>query len=536
MATVTLNEAFGFFQDWPGQLFRADADAAIITRTSTRFVYEFEGPAGEFAGFQVEMTGTGFSYDRGEPVGGTMNRVRVLDPSGNAILTYSNLGSHPISRDFDQFCTSIFGTVGDDGHGITANPYVAASLLTAGNDTVTGSEGEDGQGVIGFDLGDDVYFMRGGDDWITAGMGNDTIDGGDGFDTYALTESNYIMGGIAFRGAIVNLQTGMAQDPWGGTDTLSNIEAVQGSRFSDVLIGQNRDRSNLMGLRGRDTLDGGANTFTLSGDIDEDRRDEVRYDQDARDGGRRGIVVDLETNFDNNSITGTARDGFGNLDTLRDIERVTGTRFNDSFVGSQVRNVFAGGQGVDSYDGQAGFDSINFDRNTGDAGPGVGIVVNFTLTSGQIRNDGYGNIETARNIEGVWGTSMNDWVKGNARVEEFWLGEGRDTMTGGGGSDSFVWEAADELGDGDRITDFQTTGPSADRLAFDTPGITGMTTDLTLVNGTAATVTGVGTFVFNTANDTLFWDSDGAGGAAQVAIVVLVGVNSLTAANFEFWG
>ncbi|MFD1807448.1 hypothetical protein ACFSHQ_02830 [Gemmobacter lanyuensis] len=140
------------------------------------------------------MTGTGFSYDRGEPVGGTMNRVRVLDPSGNAILTYSNLGSHPISRDFDQFCTSIFGTVGDDGHGITANPYVAASLLTAGNDTVTGSEGEDGQGVIGFDLGDDVYFMRGGDDWITAGMGNDTIDGGDGFDTYALTESNYIMG------------------------------------------------------------------------------------------------------------------------------------------------------------------------------------------------------------------------------------------------------------------------------------------------------------------------------------------------------
>ncbi|MFD1807451.1 hypothetical protein ACFSHQ_02845 [Gemmobacter lanyuensis] len=42
--------------------------------------------------------------------------------------------------------------------------------------------------------------------------------------------------------------------------------------------------------------------------------------------------------------------------------------------------------------------------------------------------------------------------------------------------------------------------------------------------------------MFNTANDTLFWDSDGAGGAAQVAIVVLVGVNSLTAANFEFWG
>ncbi|GGW38323.1 hypothetical protein GCM10011452_28320 [Gemmobacter lanyuensis] len=536
MATVTFTESFTYFQDWPGQLFRGDAHATVTTRTSTRFVYEFGAGAGEFADYRVEVTGTEFTYNRDEPIGGTMNRVRVLDPSGTAILTYSNLGSHPISRDLDQFYASIFGTMADDGQGIEANPYVAASLLMAGNDTITGSEGEDGQGVIGFDLGDDVYFMRGGDDWLTAGMGNDTLDGGDGFDTYTLTESNYIMGGVAFRGATVNLQTGIAQDPWGGTDTLSNIEAARGSRFGDVLIGQNWDRSSLMGLRGRDTLDGGANTYTLSGDIDDDRRDEVRYDRDAKDGGRRGIVVDLETNFDNNSITGTIRDGFGNVDRVRDVERVIGTRFNDSFVGSQVGNVFAGGEGIDSYDGQAGFDSLNFDRNTGDAGPGSGIVVNFTLTSGQIRNDGYGNIETARNIESIWGTALNDWVKGNARAEEFWLSEGRDTMIGGDGSDRFVWESTTEFGDGDRIADFQATGAGADRLAFDTPGIDAMTTELTLVNGPAAVEAGVGTFIFNRANDTLFWDADGAGGAAQVAIVVLPGVNSLTSANFDLWG
>jgi len=58
---------------------------------------------------------------------------------------------------------------------------------------------------------------------------------------------------------------------------------------------------------------------------------------------------------------------------------------------------------------------------------------------------------------------------------------------------------------------------------------------LTLVNGTAATQAGVGTFVFNSANSILSWDGDGAGGAAAVAIVQLTGVSALSASNFELW-
>ena len=58
-----------------------------------------------------------------------------------------------------------------------------------------------------------------------------------------------------------------------------------------------------------------------------------------------------------------------------------------------------------------------------------------------------------------------------------------------------------------------------------------MTTTLHLVNGAAAT-DAVGTFVYKAANHTLFWDEDGTGAAAAMAIVVLNGVNALTAADF----
>lgn len=535
MANITMTQAYSQLNDWPGHLFQIDGNATVVTRTGTSLVYRFNDTSDHFAGYRVEVTGTGFRYDGGAPIAGQMNRLRVLDDLGNPVLSYANLGKNPMVNDLSQFYASVFGTEESDGDGIGPQPDTAMSQLTLGNDVVTGTEGDDQQNLVGFDPGNDRYVMLGGDDWIVGGLGNDTIDGGDGFDIYSLTESNYILGAYAFRGATVNMQTGVVLDPWGGRDVLIGIEEVRGSRFNDSFVGNNADRDRFMGLRGRDTLDGGANSFTPEGERDEDRRDEVRYNRDARDGGRLGIVVDLETSFDGFSIKGTIRDGFGNLDTVIDIERVIGTRFNDVFVGSRMNNNFSGGEGRDSYAGEEGWDVIQFDRYHGRTEPSAGIRVDLSRSSGQVINDGFGNTENVSGIESIRGSWLNDQVKGNAEANEFSLGLGRDTMTGGGGADYFVWESLDEFGQGDRVTDFRTTGDAADILAFWTPGIEGMTTTLTLVNGTAATAAGVGTFVFNTASDTLFWDGDGAGGQAQVAIAVLTGVGSLSAANFELW-
>lgn len=534
MATITLTSFFSSLQDWPGRLLEAPTGTTVLTQNATTFLVRYPASGGAYPNYRLEVTGTGFTYNNGEPIAGTMTRVRVLDGSGNVVITFGALGANPVANDFSQFYASVFGTLGNDGEGVGTEPMMAWSHLMAGNDTITGTNGVDDQGIVGFDLGNDVYNMLGGDDWIVGGFGNDTYNGGDGFDTLSFNETNYIMGAAAFRGATINVQTGVVLDPWGGTDRITGIEEFRGSRLADSFIGSNTERDRFMGLRGRDTFDGGANSYDGAGVVTDDRRDEVRYDRDVRDGGRRGIVVDLETSFASGSVRGTIRDGFGNLDTVIDIERVIGTKFNDTFVGSRMNNVFAGMEGVDSYNGGAGFDTINFGRSYGSGGPTAGIRVDFTRASGQIQNDGFGNVENAISIEAVWGTARGDSVRGGAAAEEFALHDGRDTMTGGGGSDTFVWESRAEFGDGDVVTDFAATGAAADKLAFYTPDIAGMNTTLRLVNGTAAT-TAQATFIYNAANDTLYWDPDGTGATAALAVVKLTNVASLSASNFELW-
>lgn len=531
MANITLTSLYSSLPAWAGLLMQAQSDTTITANTATQFTYRLGASAGALQGYKVEVTGTGFTYHSGQPIDGTMTGVRILNGAGATVLTLSSLGSNAFVNDLSQLYSSVFGN-GTNGPG--PQPEMAWSQLLAGNDVITGALTNDDNGLVGMDAGDDVYNMRSGDDYIVGGLGNDTINGGDGYDVLSFGESVYSLGLPAYRGATINAQAGLVIDIWGGRDEVTEVEEFRGSRFNDNFIGNNINRDRFMGLRGRDTIDGGSNSFNSDGTRNEDRRDEVRYDKDANFGGIRGIIVDLETSFANNSIRGTIRDGFGNVDTVIDIERVIGTRFADVFVGSRMNNNFTGGEGKDSYNGGDGWDVVAFGRGFVNGAAANGIRVNLSLTSGQVLNDGFGNVENAISIESIVGTQWADSVIGSAGDNEMYLADGRDTMTGGAGADYFVWENRAEFGDGDVITDFTATGATHDILAFNTPLISGMTTTLRLVNGTAAT-TAQATFVFNAATDTLYWDPDGTGAAAALAIVKLTNVAALSAANFELW-
>ena len=160
---------------------------------------------------------------------------------------------------------------GWERHGVyrPGNGFDLFSLLLAGDDTIFGSD--NGDDIIGGrNGGNDLIYGGGGRDFIKADAGNDTIFGGDDNDTYSLTETFW--DGAAYRGANVNLATGIAIDSWGGTDTLLGIERVEGSRMSDRFTGSENDEQ-FMGLRGNDTINGGAG------------QDIVRYDRDAEWGG-----------------------------------------------------------------------------------------------------------------------------------------------------------------------------------------------------------------------------------------------------------
>lgn len=532
MASITLTGLYSSLPDWPNRLLQAPEGTSVLTSTAKNFVFEYPAGSGAFSNFRVVVAGFGFRYDGGEPIAGRMTGVRILNASGELVVNFAKLGGNDVVNDLSQFYANVFGTLGNDNTGIGSRGETAWSHLMSAGDTITGTNSSDSAGLPSLDIGNDVYNMLGGNDWITGSFGDDTIDGGDGFDILSYPDS---FRAAAIRGATINMQTGVVLDPWGGRDVVISVEEIRGSGLNDIYIGSDTGRDQFSGLRGRDTIDGGSNTFTPTGTLDGDSRDEVRYDRDELDGGRRGIVVDLETAFVDGSISGTIRDGFGNLDTVIDIERVVGTRFNDTFLGSQVSNMFAGGAGKDRYNGRAGYDSVDFGRATGNSEPTSGIVLFLSRAAGQVRNDGYGNVETVVSIESFLGTQFGDFVKGDAARDKFTLDDGADTMAGGWGGDTFVWESLDHFGDGDVVTDFQAKGPEKDILSFWTPGISGMNTTLTLINGTEATAAGVGTFVFDTAIDTLFWDGDGMGGDAAVAIVLLTGVNALSVMNFDLF-
>jgi Ca2+-binding RTX toxin-like protein len=93
---------------------------------------------------------------------------------------------------------------------------------------------------------------------------------------------------------------------------------------------------------------------------------------------------------------------------------------------------------------------------------------------------------------------------------------GNDTLTGGGGADRFVFDTALGATNVDTIMDFET-GVDAlvlDDVIFTALGIAGVT-DSMLAEGAQA-LDAQTRLIYNSTMGALFYDSDGAGGQAQV--------------------
>lgn len=520
MARFFFSDNYNNLNSWSGRLFEATSGTVVNTATST--TYMFTLPAGHpFAGYKVLVQGTGFTYLGSTVTGGTMSSVRVINDLGQSVLFIDSLAPNTIASDLTQFVSNAFGWQDPFGGGINPDGKMAWNHLLSGNDTFFGTNGDD-RNTQGINGGNDVFNMLGGDDWVAGGSGADTINGGAGFDVLDFSNTAFNEGGTAYRGITALMALGKVTDPWGFVDTFTGIEGIVGSRFNDVVIGSSA-RDDISGLRGSDTINGGAGSDTVQ------YRDDIWY------GGTAGIFADLQVSVVNGVIGGFVRDGFGTVDRLTDIERVAGTIYNDVFYGSVSNNTFWGGEGTDYYNGDAGSDWVRFDRSF-DNGPASGVVVNMGLATNQIINDGNGNTEKIFNIENIAGNHHNDIIIGSTGGNRLVGRDGNDTLTGGGGVDYFEFWNDFEADDNDLITDFTASGAAneIDVLSFDTQGFSGMTTTLSLVNGTVAT-SAIGTFLFDDVTDRLFWDSDGTGGTGPILVATLTGVSALSGSNFELY-
>ena len=324
------------------------------------------------------------------------------------------------------------------------------------------------------------------------GAGNDTIDGGSGYDRVQFNNST---AGVSVT--LGGTGTGTAQDGLGGTDTLLGIEAVRGSAFNDTLTGSDTGAfESFEGRQGNDVMDG-------RGGIDR-----VDYSGDSA-----GVVVNLRT--------GTATDGSGGTDTLANIEDVRGSAFNDALTGNTGNNVLEGGLGNDTLSGGYGADTFAFDT----AAANLGLDVVNDLQAGDallLRNyagtvtatgDGsavgageiqFGAYDAASNTTRVYvGTDdatgadltitllgrfdgadftraaegadirltytpppeASDNVRGSAEADALAGGGGADTVAGGQGEDTLEGGTGDDFVDGGADNDFLLGGEGTDTIA-----------------------------------------------------------------------
>ena len=289
--------------------------------------------------------------------------------------------------------------------------------------------------LIGSTLGDDLEgkALIGSFSQLEGQAGDDTLRVGSGSGTnvvayYAFDPDQDGDGFGIF--ADLRLASQQVTDGYGNKDTLVGIGAVRGSRFKDILIGNDADNW-FRGEAGDDVIDGGG------GD------DIVSYSGFAANVTQlSGITATLADG------AGTVIDGLGGIDTLSSIETISASALADrlSITGSRAitvsgnagDDVILSGDGDDTLGGNAGNDAIagggGDDTLEGDDGDDV-------LNGGEGDDTAHGGAGNDRMV----GAAGDDTLHGDAGNDVIWSGSGDDRIDGGDGDDILVGESGDDI-------------------------------------------------------------------------------------------
>jgi Ca2+-binding RTX toxin-like protein len=285
---------------------------------------------------------------------------------GSGLDTVSYAGrSNPVTVTLDG--------IANDGEG-GENDNVLANVENAtgggGADSITGN--------------DSVNRLNGGGggDTLQGGLNNDVLDGGAGGDTLnGGGGTGDLVDYSAEVAALTITIDGVANDAGQGDNVGTSVENVTGGSAADNITGSDGpNRLNggpggdtltgglgndvLNGQDGNDILNGGAGSDTLTGDTAAGP-----FGADTINGGTGGgdttsyagrpAAVNV-----NLGVAGNDGQAGENDDVQPDVERVTGTSFNDTIIGEAAAgpsqpNIFNGGNGNDTVRGGDGNDTVN---------------------------------------------------------------------------------------------------------------------------------------------------------------------------------
>ncbi|HEY2070773.1 MAG TPA: calcium-binding protein [Rhizomicrobium sp.] len=331
---------------------------------------------------QVTLTcmGTGFSYSGNHPSAGTITSLTLSLGFGTA--TWS---------DFSVSASTLWHAIANgDSTGFE-------SLFFSGDDTFNLQDGAGGGDSVSGGAGNDTFNFTTFNDFntIDGGAGNDTInvDGDFGFVTMGYVtnvETVHLGNDGHFYDLAIHPTTAETID---GTALTAGHSVKEDSQFFNsgaiTLLGGAGDDT-FVGGQGNDTFDGGAGSDTI-------------------DYSRATSAVTVNLNL----TTGQAVGGGEGTDTLRNVENITGSTFNDTLTGNSADNVFEDGGGNNVIDGGGGSDTMSF-QNMPLISGGTGVTID--LRPGQ---HGGTTGDTFTSVENFIGSGFGDTFIGDSNNNHF---------------------------------------------------------------------------------------------------------------------
>ena len=227
---------------------------------------------------------------------------------------------------------------------------------------------------------------------------------------------------------------------------MTQKNSILGSNTPEQLTGTSEDdfiqglasNDKLFGGRGDDDLQGGLGRDNLRGELGADRLDGGAGSSDLADyvTSTAAVQVDL--------LSGVGAGGHAAGDTLINIERLRGSRFDDQLLGDDNDNALSGLGGNDAIFGRGGNDYLRGDAGADqlDGGDGRDFAdyinspgaVTVSLATG-IGSDSDAAGDQLVNIEDLRGSGLDDELTGDFGNNRLWGGNGDDLLAGGAGTD-----------------------------------------------------------------------------------------------------